>query len=36
MDNYEAPKVVDLGSFTELTQLSTGKANDGSKAVGSL
>ncbi len=36
MDSYEAPKVIDLGSFTDLTQLSSGKANDGSKAVGSL
>jgi hypothetical protein len=35
MESYEAPKVTDLGSFAELTQLSTGHANDGSKGVGS-
>jgi hypothetical protein len=33
--SYEPPSVVDLGSFADLTQLSSGKANDGSQAVGS-
>jgi len=33
--SYEAPSIVDLGSFAELTQTGTGHANDGSKALGS-
>jgi hypothetical protein len=32
---YEAPHVVDLGSFADLTQKSTGQANDGSEGSGS-
>jgi hypothetical protein len=35
VETYEAPSLVDLGSFADLTQLSSGKANDGSEAVGS-
>jgi hypothetical protein len=34
-ETYQPPSVVDLGSFADLTQLSTGKAADGSQAVGS-
>jgi len=35
MEGYESPKVDDLGSFAELTQLDFGKSNDGAEAVGS-
>jgi hypothetical protein len=35
MQGYESPSVTDLGSFAEMTQLSTGVSQDHSKAVGS-
>jgi hypothetical protein len=35
MSDYQTPKVVDLGSFADLTQKGTGKANDGSEGSGS-
>jgi hypothetical protein len=31
---YEAPQIVDLGSFAELTQAGTGKAQDHSMGAG--
>lgn len=32
---YESPQIIDLGAFADLTQVSTGNANDGSEGVGS-
>jgi hypothetical protein len=32
---YDSPKIVDLGSFAELTQSLTGKAKDSSQGSGS-
>jgi hypothetical protein len=31
---YEAPNVIDLGSFADMTQATTGVSQDISKAVG--
>jgi hypothetical protein len=33
--DYEAPSIVDLGAFADLTQLGQGNANDASQAFGS-
>jgi hypothetical protein len=35
MQDYESPKIVDLGAFEELTQKGTGKAKDSSEGSGS-
>ena len=32
--DYERPQIVDLGSFAELTQAGTGKAQDHSMGAG--
>jgi hypothetical protein len=35
MSDYQAPEIVDLGSFADLTQKGTGKAQDSSEGAGS-
>lgn len=35
VSDYESPRVIDLGTFSDLTQASEGSANDGSSAFGS-
>jgi hypothetical protein len=35
ISDYEAPQIVDLGAFADLTQKGTGKAQDSSEGAGS-
>ena len=35
MQDYESPKIVDLGAFEELTQKGTGVAQDSAESSGS-
>lgn len=35
ISDYEAPRILDLGAFEELTQKGTGVAQDGAESSGS-